>query len=162
MTTLSQNMETLCKWKTTIEKSWKHCDKRRNFSLWAIPPCSTKSSNAAALESVFVWANVNRLQYNRPPQPVTGNNRWWWTVYPSPHKDAFWRICSRRLLENKVTKEEIAQNQQFLLLPQCFPLLVIGYPFNYRDFSICWQNMSKVVCCRIVVCGEGLSSACNC
>ena len=31
-----------------------------------------------------------------------------------------------------VAKEEIA-NEQFLLLPQCFPLLVIGYPFNYRD-----------------------------
>ena len=36
--------------------------------------------------------------------------------------------------ENIATKEEIAQNEQFLLLPQCFPLLVIGYPFNYRDF----------------------------
>ena len=33
-----------------------------------------------------------------------------------------------------MTKEEIAQNVQFLLLTQCFPLLVIGYPFNYRDF----------------------------
>ena len=33
-----------------------------------------------------------------------------------------------------MTKEEIAQNEQFLLLPQRFPLLVIGYPFNYRDF----------------------------
>ena len=29
--------------------------------------------------------------------------------------------------ENIVTKEEIAQNEQFLLLPQCFPLLVTGY-----------------------------------
>ena len=26
------------------------------------------------------------------------------------------------LFENIVTKEEIAQNKQFLLLPQCFPL----------------------------------------
>ena len=37
-------------------------------------------------------------------------------------------------LKKIVTKEEIAQNEQFLLLPQCFQLLVIGYPFNYRDF----------------------------
>ena len=37
-------------------------------------------------------------------------------------------------LKNIVTKEEIAQNEQFLLLPQCFLLLVIGYPFNFRDF----------------------------
>ena len=27
-----------------------------------------------------------------------------------------------------MTKEEIDQNEQFLLLTQCFPLLVIGYP----------------------------------
>ena len=34
-----------------------------------------------------------------------------------------------------MTKDEIAQNEQFILLPHCFPLLVIGYnPFNYRDF----------------------------
>ena len=46
-----------------------------------------------------------------------------------------------------VTKEEIAQNVQFLLLPQCFPLFVIGYPFNYGDFlyfnKIC-SNSSAV------------------
>ena len=32
-------------------------------------------------------------------------------------------LSSRRLFENIVTKEEIAQNKQFLLLPQCFPLI---------------------------------------
>ena len=32
--------------------------------------------------------------------------------------------CSRPLFENIVTKEEIAQNKQFLHLPQCFPLKV--------------------------------------
>ena len=55
---------------------------------------------------------------------------------PFPHIDAFWRLCSRRRFENIVTKEEIAQNVQFLLLPQCFPLFVIGYPFNYGDFYV--------------------------
>ena len=49
---------------------------------------------------------------------------------PFPHIDTFWRLCCRRLFENIVTKEKIAQNKQFLLLPQCFLLLVIGYPFN--------------------------------
>ena len=75
---------------------------------------------------------------------------------PFPHIDAFWHLCSRRLFENIVTKEEIAQNKQFLLLPQCFPLLVIGCLFNIRDFYIFWQNIIKVVCCRIVVWGKGL------
>ena len=55
-------------------------------------------------------------------------------ISPFPHIDAFWCPCSRQLFENIGTKEEIAQNKQFLLLPQCFPLLVVGYPFNYKDF----------------------------
>ena len=42
--------------------------------------------------------------------------------------------------ENIVIKEEIAQNVQYLLLPQCFRLLVIGYPFNYRDF-LCFDKI---------------------
>ena len=59
---------------------------------------------------------------------------------PFPHIDAFWHLCSRRLFENTVTKEEIAQNVQFLLLPQSFPLFVIGYPFNYGDF-LCFDKI---------------------
>ena len=58
--------------------------------------------------------------------------------------------------ENFVTIEKIAHDEQFLLLPQCFPVLVIGDRFNYRDFSNFWQNMFKVVCCRFLVCGKGL------
>ena len=42
-----------------------------------------------------------------------------------------------------MTKEEIAQNEQFLLLPQCFPLLVIGCPLNYRDFLFFVKICSK-------------------
>ena len=38
------------------------------------------------------------------------------------------------LFENIVTKEEITQYKQFLLLPQCFPILVIGLLSKYRDF----------------------------
>ena len=68
------------------------------------------------------------------------------SVNPFPYINTFGRLCSRRLFENIVTKEEIAQNVQFLLLPQCFPLLVIGYPFNYGDFlcfdKICLKSSS--------------------
>ena len=41
--------------------------------------------------------------------------------------------AAESFFKNIVTNEEIAQNKQFLLLPQCFPLLVIGYPFNYIE-----------------------------
>ena len=47
------------------------------------------------------------------------------------------------IFENIVTKEEIAQNVQFLLMSQCFPLLVIGYPFNYTDFPLLDKICSK-------------------
>ena len=54
-----------------------------------------------------------------------------------------------------MTKEEIAHNLQFLLLPQCFPILVIGYLFNYRNFLF-FDKICSVICCRIVVWGKGL------
>ena len=71
---------------------------------------------------------------------------------PFPHIDTSWRLCSRQLFENIVAKEEIAQNKQFLLLSQCFPLLVIGYPLNYRDFlffdKICLKSSAAEVSCE--------------
>ena len=59
------------------------------------------------------------------------------------------------LVENIVTKEEIAQNEQFLLLPQCFPLLVIGYPFNYRDFLFFDKTCSKSSAAELLYEGKG-------
>ena len=49
-------------------------------------------------------------------------------------------LSDASVFENIVTKEEIAQNEQFLLLPQCFQLFVIGYPFNYIDF-LCFDKI---------------------
>ena len=74
---------------------------------------------------------------------------------PFPHIDAFWHLCSRRLFENIVTKEEIAQNEQFLLLTQCFALLVIGYPFNYRDFLVFDKICSKSSAVELSYEGKG-------
>ena len=71
-------------------------------------------------------------------------------VNPFPHIVAF-----RRLLENIVTKEEIAQNVQFLLLPPCFPLLVIGYPVNYRDFPSFDKICSKSSAAELSYEGKG-------
>ena len=74
---------------------------------------------------------------------------------PFPHTNASWRLCSRRIFENIVTKEEIAQNEQFLPLPQCFPLLVIGYPFNYRDFLLFDKICSKSSAAELSYEGKG-------
>ena len=59
------------------------------------------------------------------------------------------------LFENIVTKEEIAQNEQFLLLTQCFPLLVIGYPFNYRDFLFFDKICPKSSAAELLYVGKG-------
>ena len=54
-----------------------------------------------------------------------------------------------------VTKEEIAQNEQFLLLTQCFQLLVIGYPFNYWDFLFFYKICSKSSAAELSYEGKG-------
>ena len=59
------------------------------------------------------------------------------------------------VFKNIVTKEEIAQNEQFLLLPQCFPVFVIGYPFNYRDFPSFDKTCSKSSAAELSYEGKG-------
>ena len=56
-----------------------------------------------------------------------------------------------------MTKEEIAQNVQFLLLTQCFPLLVIGYPFNHGDFLIFDKICSKSSAAELSYEGKGFT-----
>ena len=81
----------------------------------------------------------------------------WEPNNPFPHIDAFWRLCSRRPFENVVTREEIAQNVQFLLLPQMFSTFCHRLSIQLWRFSIFLKNTFKVVCCRIAVWGKGLS-----
>ena len=50
---------------------------------------------------------------------------------------------------------KIAHNVQFLLLPQCFPLLVIGYPFNYKDFLFFDKTCSKSSAAELLFEGKG-------
>ena len=80
----------------------------------------------------------------------------WYDHSPFPHIDAFWRLCSRWLFENIVTKRRnCIKTSNFSFSHNVFfPLIVIGYPFNYRDFLFFLQNMFKFICCRIVVWGK--------
>ena len=65
---------------------------------------------------MFCIQEPDQVRDNGPPSLSL------WLVNPFSHIDAFRCLYSRQLFENIVTKEEIAQNKQFLLLPQCFPL----------------------------------------
>ena len=51
------------------------------------------------------------------------------TINPFPHEyRRFLKPLQQPTFENIVTKDEIAQNKQFLLLPQCFQLFSIIKP----------------------------------
>ena len=54
--------------------------------------------------------------------------------------------------EKIVTKGEIAQNEQFLLLPQYIYIFFFfcRYTLIYRDFLFGCPHVSEVVCCRFV------------
>ena len=71
-------------------------------------------------------------------------------VNPFPHIDAFWRLCSRQLFENIVTKEEIAQNKQFLLLTQCVQMtLSHRLSIQLKRFSCFCLGIFKCVMLQI-------------
>ena len=58
--------------------------------------------------------------------------------------------------ENIVTKGEIAQNEQFLLLPQCFQPFLVIIPTIMEIFPYSLVDIFEIVCCIFVVCGKGL------
>ena len=71
---------------------------------------------------------------------------------PFSHINAIWRLCSSWLFENMVTKEESAQNKQFLLMSLCFQIYSIIVLSFKGSFQICSGYVFKVVCCRFDVC----------
>ena len=79
------------------------------------------------------------------------------SLIPFPHIDAFWRLCSRRLFENIIGNKRRNYTKRAIS-----PFATMFSTFCHRlsiqlwRFSIIWQNMFKVVCCRIVVWGKGL------
>ena len=101
-----KHMEDNHKWKynycTELKTLWR---KGEICKLWSIFPCPTRIQ-LNYVEHISKAANCRNFIACRLTTAIR-------------------RLCSRRLSENIVTKEE-----QFLLLTQCFPLLVIGYPFN--------------------------------
>ena len=73
---------------------------------------------------VLIHTIMNPFPHTKNPQQTTfktsrqKNGIFLFNLFP--HIDTFWRLCSRRLFENIVTKEEIARFVQFLLLLLCF------------------------------------------
>ena len=66
---------------------------------------------------------------------------------------------SRRLFENIVTKEEIAQNEQFLLLSSCFQLysiIVLPFKGSFSNFFGYVFSKSSAAVFRFPVCRKGL------
>ena len=81
--------------------------------------CHKKTNNNHSRELVLYVTRIVRREPLLLMETVPMPSRWNLTINLYPHIDTFWRLCSRRPFENIVTKEEIAQNEQFPLLPQC-------------------------------------------
>ena len=146
---------------------------KRKLLILLLPKCFQNSSAADASENVYMWEKVNPIliytissadSFKTPSQKYGKSlpHRGYIllqiiliTFNLFPHIDAFWHLCSRQLFENIVTKEEIAQNEQFLLI-MFSTFSHIRLSIQLKRFSIFWQNMFKVFCCKHAVWGKGL------
>ena len=69
----------------------------------------------------------------------------------------FWRICSRRLMKTLWQKEKLLKTSNYSFCHTVFNFFFSNYTFIYRDFPCCYLNVFKVICCRFVLCGKGLT-----
>ena len=73
-----------------------------------------------------------------------------------PHTDALGRLCSRQTtFENIAAKEEIAQNQQFHHLPQCFLFCSAIIPAVIEIVHIFALKCSKSSATYLLYVGKG-------
>ena len=95
--------------------------------------CFQKSSAADASKCVYMWERVNKI----------------------PRKDASWSLLQQTLLENNVTKREIAQKGAISPLAPMFSTRFNNYTLFDRDFPHLCKYVIKVVCCRLLYVGKG-------
>ena len=65
----------------------------------------------------------------------------------------YFTSIAKQLFENIVTKEEIAQNEQFLFLPQCF--FTFTHRLNFSDLSFFDKICSKSSTAELSYGGKG-------
>ena len=105
-----QQFQIWWKWQKNIQTGRKHCWKRRKRLF---QKCFQKACFQGASKGVNVWEWVKPKKYFQSKveewnnQPITTQ---WHLLTPLGSKP----------FENTVAKGEIAHNDQFLLLPQCF------------------------------------------
>ena len=71
-------------------------------------------------------------------------------IYPFPTYRSFLTPLELASFENIVTKDEIAQNEPFLLWPQCFQLMPVSKPSYIKIFVFlirCVQICLLQICC---------------
>ena len=123
-----------------IEKSWKHLGQ-----WWNWPNVFQKLSVAetsTGLKRLTYWCFtlffMQRIKSINWEMKTLWQNYEQFILFPKilfnsfPDIDAFGRLCNRWLFENMATKEEIVQNEQFLLLPVCWKGLRMITTFGSR------------------------------
>ena len=116
----------------------KHCGKRRNCSLRAIPPFPTVFSKGSFPRGVIVW------EWDKP----------------FPNKPFFLCVSSTSLLKTLWEKEKLLEKSNFSFTQKCFlPLgelfnifikseIVIGKAFLFLKFVV-WKRVISLVNCDI-------------
>ena len=91
---------------------------------------------------VCTWERVmNNLHY-----PFPSYKRFLTTL----QQTAFWKHSDKR---RNFSRREISPFATMFSTHK-----FISYPFNYTEFRFFWQNLFKVVCCKIVVWGKGINN----
>ena len=75
--------------------------------------------------------------------------------YSIPTCRRFSTHLQQTTFDNNMANGEIAHNEQFLHLPQCFQLYLITISFFVEIFPYFCLAIFKVFCCRFPVLGKG-------
>ena len=122
---------------SAAENFFKYCDERRNCSKLKF----SASSATMFLTRLFgIFRKSSAADNNCIPGRKDFNLNYVCSWYAKVQQTTF---------ENIMAKEEISQNEQFLLLPQCFQceifftFLYLGFQFLYLGF----QSRLLQICC---------------
>ena len=86
----------------------------------------------------------------------TGPHRQYKGVYSFSLIFAFLRFCSRQILKTLWQKEELLIMSNIFFVTM-FLILLFYHSFIYRELPYFIPDAFKVLCCRLAVCGKGIT-----
>ena len=138
-----ENTENLCTYANEsiiVENSWKHCDKRRHYSLWAISPFISMFSQVTAAgvsKCICKWESGKAKHYHE----TSFSDHYIIFIHCSPASFMFQSENKYWAISSFVT-----------MFSTLFSYLTFSHSyFPYHTFHL---DVFKFDCCRIVVCDK--------